>query len=57
MRQGSGPQSRQGLEQDKKGCDLGPGDWVLEGWGLNQEGGEAPEWAGLGLGPECMEGV
>lgn len=24
---------------------------------MNQAVGEAPEWAGLGLGPELMEGV
>lgn len=30
---------------------------VLEGWVLNQAVGEAPEWAGLGLGPESMGGV
>ena len=48
------------MEQDRvlwEGCDWGPGNWVLEGWGLNQTVGEVLEWAGLGLGPEGKEGV
>lgn len=60
MRQGLGLQSGQDLEQDRvlwEGCDWGPGNWVLEGWGLNQTVGEVLEWAGLGLGPEGKEGV
>lgn len=47
----------EGCDPGGLGTEFGRTLRVLEGVGLEPGVGEAPEWAGLGLGPESMGGV